>query len=123
SKRDRAAQVRKRALLGNLFRCFQESAPRRPRQRAAHADPPNAKLRKLRDGGEVAPGEDVDRLWPHGLDHGRDLSLAPNTRRVETIGSGLGISRKTADRLREVGSADDKAFRSASQKDPGSGGV
>jgi hypothetical protein len=56
------AERRERAVLRDLGRCVQESSPRRTGQRAADADPPNARLGQRRDRGDIAPDEDVDRL-------------------------------------------------------------
>ena len=73
---DDATQPTERALFGDLLRSGEKSRPRRPRERAANADPADADAGERGDVGEIAADPDVDRPRRDRVDDRLDIGEA-----------------------------------------------
>src|SRR3954462_4842027 len=67
------AKLRERSFLRDLLRRTHEAAPRRPRQRAADADAPDAEIGGFRHGEAGRADQKIDWLRMHRLYHRGDL--------------------------------------------------
>src|ERR1700679_474843 len=67
-------KTREASFLRNRLRRPDESAPCRPRQRTAHADPANAHRSQIRNLEPcVRAHQDIHRLWTDGRDDGLNI--------------------------------------------------
>src|SRR3977135_1361310 len=85
------AEIRKRALLGNLGCRLQEAGPRHASQRPTDADASNAGVSKCLHRRKVTPDEDVHGFGSNRLDHHHDVGDGAYAGREEAIGSGAGV--------------------------------
>ena len=60
--------------------------------------------------------EQIDGLGRDRRDNGGDVLARADARRVETIGTGVGICLEPRDRFGEIGTADEKAFRTPDEQ-------
>src|ERR1041384_5986220 len=114
-ERDCPRQAGEGPPLGDLLRRAEEPSPRRAGQRPADADPPDSRLGQLRDRGEVAANQHVDRPGRDGLYHGDDVAPGPDAGSVEAIGAGFGVCGEPPDRFGEVGAPDGASLRAAAR--------
>src|SRR5262249_50840211 len=87
---------------------FEEPGPCRPRQCTTDADPAAPRPGELGDRREVTAHQHVDRLGSDRVDYRRDFGPAPDARRVQALGAGLGIGCEAADRFGEVRTTHDE---------------
>src|SRR5262249_59864553 len=99
------------AFLRNLPRRLNEGMHGDARERAAHADPADAKVGEVADRvAERRAVQEIDRLRRDGLDGCRDLFAGLDAWRIKTIGPGIGECLQSADGLVEIGSVPDETF-------------
>jgi hypothetical protein len=113
-----ALKTREASFLSDGFRRPNESAPRRPRQRTAHANPPHAHLREV---GHFQPGvrahQYVHRLGTYRRDNGLNIGAPMNARGVEHVRAGFRICLETPDRLpQRIWMPNQKALRAPHQQ-------
>ncbi len=123
-RRQGSGERRERAALGDLLRCFEEAAPR------ARASAPPTLMRRTPASASsrtvAKPLELASTLTGFGATAptmARTSSSVRMSRGVQAVGAGVGERGQPADRFREVGPPDEKAFGASGQDHVGAARV
>src|SRR5258706_12145287 len=111
------AEAVEAAFLGNELRRPHEATPRGPRERSTDADPAHAERRNIAQRHVAGPSkQQIHRFGRDSGDDRGDILGRANARRVQAIGARVRIRLQSRNRLREIGTADEKALGASYQQ-------